>query len=281
MSVESAAVGQLLKRFEGFRSCGLIEVLAVSQAKWAPLIGELPVQYSQFNQSCQAVSTVYGSPVKGCFSGITFRFLGADKDIRRFLIAAQAAGELLGGKLGQSHVVNRKHLPRPSATQHKATWLISMFTAAERHYLPGVQMNGDDWFVWNRATGLAVAKKTVEMCRAPQPAMESFCHVAAVEDSAPSFGILQDAVEASIALMAWLDRPRKKKEPSDKETKKDLTTDAALRTLWETAGGKEKLKQWSQRRITARHVGVAAKVVTSIASNSKSSVSRLFKKHYA
>lgn len=246
----AAALEQLTPRFEALRSSGAIKLLAEDTTAEAMLSEELPEAYREFLGSGLRLGIRYGKPRRDRHPAMCFRLLGESADIRRFMAAAQAAGQLLKGRLAQAHLVKAKEVHGANGKAEQAVWLMSLFAAA-RKQLPTDGLAGGDWYLWHRASGIVAANCTVQRYRGPRPAADA--PFAAVKELAQSdeeptaFAVIGDAAETSIALLHWLAERWEASPDESGNPEPKLNTCQLLKELCSTAEGLERAEAaWGQ-----------------------------------
>jgi len=252
MSVDvGTTVERLLPRFEALRSGSPVKVLAISATADAVQSGELPLAYKEFAESPRWLGTLYGNGRQGLPLVMCFRFLGMPADIDRFLGAAEASGKLLKEKLKQAHLVKSRELPGAQGNASKLLWLISMFSAAAGKQLQTDRLAGGDWYLWHQASGIVVAKATVERHRGPRPAaaapLAAVVELARSDEEPTAFAVLEDAAETSIALLHWLAERWEAKRDDGEGSEAKMNTCQLLEKQCSTSEGLERAEAaWGQ-----------------------------------
>lgn len=245
MTIDTAALEQLLKRFEALRGCGLIKLLVIEQTG-APKRDELPPSCQPFTSACDTITTCYGTAAGTGPRVYSFRWLGRPEAVQEVLSATQAAAQLLQVPLAQAGLIHPADFVPPRDSAHRCAWVVAMLTAAERGQLVCDAMPAEGWKHWSGE--VAISTRTVDFYRSQVHLhqVDPVAVLAQAMDASSRFVVLANVAECCIGLLRVLASMKpaatqgpKAERPARPQPEKH--TCELLEEMWSTGAGKERL----------------------------------------
>ena len=248
MTVDTAALEQLLKRFEALRGCGLIKLLAVEQPATSCHPRELPPGCAQFASSAVTTSSQYGTAEGTGQRVYSFRWLGPRESVEEVLSATEAAGQLLFVPLAQAGLIHPADFMLSRDLANRCAFIVAMLSAAEGGKLPADGMRRGGWHHWVPGEPFAMSARAVDFHRGtaapsvPLPFLPSPEALAAAVDTSARYCIIPNVVECCVGLLRVLAlmKPaaaKVAKPPRPKKPFPNITE--CIKHIYSTAGGRE------------------------------------------